>query len=209
MNPNEHFNESTYAISEIYFLLISAKFSLSTLGKTKTFLHSEVLTRSHSASWSADTHAPFEQVKVRWYSSGQQPIRFKFFLYSSKFFALNHFSQVHFLHGSKRTWIGYEKSTNLSEPCGCTPITIISAPVQILAARVARNISFCLCSVVLLNKKITPRRGIEPRSPAWQAGILTTILSWSYDLINLFFIWITQTLFNLIGTVKCPSHGVN
>ena len=179
MNPNEHFNESTNAISEIYFLLISAKFSLSTLGKTKTFLHSEVLTRSHSASWSADTHAPFEQVKVRWYSSGQQPIRFKFFLYSSKFFALNHFSQLHFLHGSKRTWIGYEKSTNLSEPCGWTPRTIISAPVQILAARVARNISFCLCSVGLLNKKITPRRGIEPRSPAWQAGILTTILSWS------------------------------
>ena len=25
-------------------------------------------------------------------------------------------------------------------------------------------------------KKKTPRRGIEPRSPAWQAGILTTIL---------------------------------
>ena len=93
MNPNERSNESINAISEIYFLLISAKFSLSTLGKTKTFLHSEVLTRSHSASWSADTHAPFEQVKVRWYSSGQQPIRFKFFLYSSKFFALNHFSQ--------------------------------------------------------------------------------------------------------------------
>ena len=94
MNLNEHFNESTNAISEIYFLLISAKFSLSTLGKTKTFLHSEVLTRSHSASWSADTHAPFEQVKVRWYSSGQQPIKFKFFLYSSKFFALNHFNQL-------------------------------------------------------------------------------------------------------------------
>ena len=27
--------------------------------------------------------------------------------------------------------------------------------------------------------KNAPRRGIEPRSPAWQAGILTTILSWS------------------------------
>ena len=27
------------------------------------------------------------------------------------------------------------------------------------------------------NKKNPPRRGIEPRSPAWQAGILTTILS--------------------------------
>ena len=30
----------------------------------------------------------------------------------------------------------------------------------------------------LNDKKSTPRRGIEPRSPAWQAGILTTILSW-------------------------------
>ena len=68
------------SISEIYFLLMSSKLSLSTLGKTKTFLHSEVLTRSHSASWSGDTHAPFEQVKVRLYSSGQQPIKFKFFL---------------------------------------------------------------------------------------------------------------------------------
>ncbi len=28
-----------------------------------------------------------------------------------------------------------------------------------------------------ISKKIPPRRGIEPRSPAWQAGILTTILS--------------------------------
>ena len=28
-----------------------------------------------------------------------------------------------------------------------------------------------------LIKKLSPRRGIEPRSPAWQAGILTTILS--------------------------------
>ena len=27
------------------------------------------------------------------------------------------------------------------------------------------------------NKNMSPRRGIEPRSPAWQAGILTTILS--------------------------------
>ena len=170
MNPNEHFNESTNAISEIYFLLISAKFSLSTLGKTKTFLHSEVLTRSHSASWSADTHAPFEQVKVRWYSSGQQPIRFKFFLYSSKFFALNHFSQLHFLHGSKRTWIGYEKSTNLSEPCGWTPRTIISAPVQILAARVARKISFCLCSVVLLNKKLLRDGESNPGLPRDRRG---------------------------------------
>ena len=29
-------------------------------------------------------------------------------------------------------------------------------------------------------QKSTPRRGIEPRSPAWQAGILTTILTWSW-----------------------------
>ena len=28
-----------------------------------------------------------------------------------------------------------------------------------------------------LNRKVTPRQGIEPWSPAWQAGILTTILS--------------------------------
>ena len=28
-----------------------------------------------------------------------------------------------------------------------------------------------------MTKKLSPRRGIEPRSPAWQAGILTTILS--------------------------------
>ena len=34
-------------------------------------------------------------------------------------------------------------------------------------------------SKIVVGKKSTPRRGIEPRSPAWQAGILTTILSWS------------------------------
>ena len=32
-------------------------------------------------------------------------------------------------------------------------------------------------STVLRQKDWTPRRGIEPRSPAWQAGILDTILS--------------------------------
>ena len=34
--------------------------------------------------------------------------------------------------------------------------------------------SFLWCTP--LSKKNPPRRGIEPRSPAWQAGILTTIL---------------------------------
>ena len=36
-------------------------------------------------------------------------------------------------------------------------------------------------------KKISPQRGIEPRSPAWQAGILTTILprtSWQQQGVN-------------------------
>ena len=59
--------------------------------------------------------------------------------------------------------------------------------------------------------KGTPRRGIEPRSPAWQAGILTTILSWSYyqmhifELINPSICWINvmkvdqnDVLFNIL-----------
>lgn len=36
------------------------------------------------------------------------------------------------------------------------------------------------CPLLFVNQKrlaCTPRRGIEPRPPAWQAGILTTILS--------------------------------
>ena len=37
------------------------------------------------------------------------------------------------------------------------------------------QMSFLWCTP--LSKKNPPRRGIEPRSPAWQAGILTTILS--------------------------------
>ena len=38
-------------------------------------------------------------------------------------------------------------------------------------------------------KKGTPSRGIEPRSPAWQAGILATIL-WRTNNVNLLhFIW--------------------
>ena len=47
------------------------------------------------------------------------------------------------------------------------------------------------CECVRLEKN-APRRGIEPRSPAWQAGILTTILSWSlshcirFCILNLF-----------------------
>ena len=43
-----------------------------------------------------------------------------------------------------------------------------------------RDAHFILpCSEPLWSWKIywSPRRGIEPRSPAWQAGILTTILS--------------------------------
>ena len=31
-------------------------------------------------------------------------------------------------------------------------------------------------NIKIMTKKNPPRRGIEPRSPAWQAGILTTIL---------------------------------
>ena len=40
------------------------------------------------------------------------------------------------------------------------------------------NINFSKTFLLLLfGRKKSPRRGIEPRSPAWQAGILTTILS--------------------------------
>ena len=36
----------------------------------------------------------------------------------------------------------------------------------------------CDLSIVMIHPfQKSPRRGIEPRSPAWQAGILTTILS--------------------------------
>ena len=42
--------------------------------------------------------------------------------------------------------------------------------------------------------KNTPRRGIEPRSPAWQAGILTTILSWSYWFWFLKFIYFKESV---------------
>ena len=31
--------------------------------------------------------------------------------------------------------------------------------------------------------RISPRRGIEPRSPAWQAGILTTILPRKHTVV--------------------------
>ena len=34
----------------------------------------------------------------------------------------------------------------------------------------------CIPSILIRKPKESPRRGIEPRSPAWQAGILTTIL---------------------------------
>ena len=48
-------------------------------------------------------------------------------------------------------------------------------------------------------RKNSPRRGIEPRSPAWQAGILTTILpriraKVKWLLINLFCMLRRQTL---------------
>ena len=33
-----------------------------------------------------------------------------------------------------------------------------------------------ISSILIRKPKESPRRGIEPRSPAWQAGILTTIL---------------------------------
>ena len=42
-------------------------------------------------------------------------------------------------------------------------------------------------------RRISPRRGIEPRSPAWQAGILTTILPRKTDgLSELFFKFFTE-----------------
>ena len=40
--------------------------------------------------------------------------------------------------------------------------------------------------------KTSPRRGIEPRSPAWQAGILTTILTRMLDINN------SRTIINLL-----------
>ena len=41
---------------------------------------------------------------------------------------------------------------------------------------VTNNTKMVCCSKTTNSKKYPPRRGIEPRSPAWQAGILTTIL---------------------------------
>ena len=41
---------------------------------------------------------------------------------------------------------------------------------------VTNNTKMVWCSKTTNSKKYPPRRGIEPRSPAWQAGILTTIL---------------------------------
>ena len=41
---------------------------------------------------------------------------------------------------------------------------------------VTNNTKIVWCSKTTNSKKYPPRRGIEPRSPAWQAGILTTIL---------------------------------
>ena len=46
--------------------------------------------------------------------------------------------------------------------------------------------------------KRAPRRGIEPRSPAWQAGILATILSRICCLL-----WTDQNLLILVYVARC------
>ena len=76
------------------------------------------------------------------------------------------------------------------------------------------NISITgLTNYLYFSRKKSPRRGIEPRSPAWQAGILTTILSrirclgdsvWgnSFFLFSFFlFMWYTRLNVDIILNV--------
>ena len=54
---------------------------------------------------------------------------------------------------------------------------------------------------LIQKKRSSPRRGIEPRSPAWQAGILTTILT----RISYRFVEITQSYITAVFCGKCLS----
>ena len=51
-------------------------------------------------------------------------------------------------------------------------------------------------------KNCSPRRGIEPRSPAWQAGILTTILPRTWWLIVATF-WLRSVFGKLVRNTQC------
>ena len=84
-----------------------------------------------------------------------------------------------------------EKGTNIRQNCmiqvSCMQLSDMSS-AALRSEFMARNsllrfihntavmIRTTLIDAVLV-KVLSPRRGIEPRSPAWQAGILTTILS--------------------------------
>ena len=60
-----------------------------------------------------------------------------------------------------------------------------------------------ICIREIIEKK-TPHRGIEPRSPAWQAGILTTILTRIMN--NFFWFWNYVVLWISFYTLKkCGS----
>ena len=71
----------------------------------------------------------------------------------------------------------------------------------------------CKCNEIKREKN-TPRRGIEPRSPAWQAGILTTILSWSYQVLSKSSTWTISFLLSNFAWGKSwsiiwPDHVGN
>ena len=66
-------------------------------------------------------------------------------------------------------------------PIQCAAGVVVSCKIPILATRVrfpggAKFFEQTLL-LMLISKSLPPRRGIEPRPPAWQAGILTTRLS--------------------------------
>ncbi len=54
---------------------------------------------------------------------------------------------------------------------------IVCTFFKIFFTQVATNKRWIEQKLDVKMRKMSPRRGIEPRSPAWQAGILTTILS--------------------------------
>ncbi len=60
-------------------------------------------------------------------------------------------------------------------------------------------------------QKISPRRGIKPRSPAWQAGILTTILSrirWMDWFFSYYLIYIPDRWYRRLRCHRCSSWRV-
>ena len=135
------------------------------------------------------------------YSLLNKTIANKIFLSKSNTWDLMHFWISHF---AKRlpsghliiiiiwTWNGTVESHIWHGKCTIVLYDLNITSLGLFDAKRLRYILFTNHNPILGRKK-SPRRGIEPRSPAWQAGILTTILTrnamYSLKLI-LIYIWI-------------------